>query len=180
MIVCHLSMREESSAGRPTRRSSGASEALDAGDRARAIIPGMDGWEALGGRLGSAPAVTSWAENEMQVFAIWDDGQLYDIYWDGAAWHEWHAHGGELTGSPAACSWGPDRIDVFARGRDGALWHLWYEPDGWQPWERLPVSLASDPAACSWGPNRIDVFARDAGGDLVHAAWTDGAWSFGR
>ena len=34
------------------------------------------------------PAVASWAANEMQVFAIWRDGQLWDIYWDGAAWHE--------------------------------------------------------------------------------------------
>ena len=64
----------------------------------------------------------------MQVFFIGTDGQLWDTYWDGEAWHERHAHGGELVGSPAACSWGPDRIDVFARGRDGTLQHRWYEP----------------------------------------------------
>jgi hypothetical protein len=98
----------------------------------------MDTWERLGGRLASVPAVTTWAPNEMQLFAIWDDGQLWDSYWDGAAWHEWHPHGGSLVGNPAACSWGPDRIDVFARGADGALWHRWYEPAGWQPWERIP------------------------------------------
>ena len=100
----------------------------------------MNGWESLGGELASTPAVTSWAVDEMQVFAIWPDGQLWDIYWDGAAWHEWHSHGGELTGNPAACSWGADRIDVFARGQDGRLWHRWYEPAGWQAWEQLPVA----------------------------------------
>mgnify|MGYP003342891330 CR=1 FL=1 len=68
-------------------------------------------------------SMPAWAADEMQVFAIRDDGQLWDTYWDGEAWHEWHAHGGELVGNPAACSWGADRIDVFARGRDGAL-HL--------------------------------------------------------
>ena len=119
------------------------------------IIRLMDGWESLGGELASTPAVTSWAADEMQVFAIWRDGQLWDIYWDGAAWHEWHPHGGQLTGNPTACSWGPDRIDVFARGQDGRLWHRWYEPAGWQDWEQLPVAMASDPSACAWGPNRI-------------------------
>src|SRR6478609_6424457 len=73
-------------------------------------------WDSLGGSLESTPAVTSWAENEMQVFCIFTDGQLWSRYWDGQAWHEWHVQGGELTGSPAACSWGADRIDVFARG----------------------------------------------------------------
>ena len=91
----------------------------------------MNGIESLGGRLASAPAVTSWAENEMQAFAIWDDGQLWDIYWDGAAWHEWHPHGGELTGSPAACSWGPNRIVVFARAADGQLVHAAWDGERW-------------------------------------------------
>ena len=88
----------------------------------------------------------------MQVFAIWRDGQLWDTYWDGAAWHEWHAHGGRLTGNPTACSWGADRIDVFARGQDDQLWHRWYVPAGWQDWEQLPVRMTSDPSACAWGP----------------------------
>ncbi|MGZ6299040.1 MAG: carbohydrate-binding protein, partial [Candidatus Limnocylindria bacterium] len=90
----------------------------------------MDRWASLGNEVGSRPAVATWAENEMQVFFIGTDGQLWDTYWDGAAWHERHPHGGELVGSAAACSWGPDRIDVFAQGRDGSLLHRWYEPAG--------------------------------------------------
>ena len=85
----------------------------------------MEGWESLGGELASAPAVTSWARDEMQVFAIQPDGALWNRYWDGSAWHPWESLGGELTGDPAACSWGADRIDCFARGRDGGLWHCW-------------------------------------------------------
>lgn len=57
----------------------------------------MAGWQLLGGTLASAPAVTTWAENEMQVFAIFPDGQLWNRYWDGAAWHPWESLGGELT-----------------------------------------------------------------------------------
>ena len=64
----------------------------------------MDRWASLGNEVASRPAVVTWAENEMQVFFIGDDGQLWDTYWDGVAWHERHAHGGDLVGSPAACS----------------------------------------------------------------------------
>ena len=71
----------------------------------------------------------------MQVFSVFGDGQLWSIYWDGAAWHEWHAMGGELVGQPAASSWGADRIDVFANGRDGELWHIWWNGREWVPWQ---------------------------------------------
>ena len=55
--------------------------------------------------------------DKSEVFAIFDDGQLWDRYWDGTSWHDWESLGGELTGTPAASSWGDDRIDVFAPGR---------------------------------------------------------------
>ena len=64
----------------------------------------MNGWESLGGELASAPAVTSWADNEMEVFAVHRDGQLWNRYWDGEAWHQWEPMGGDLVGDPAACS----------------------------------------------------------------------------
>jgi hypothetical protein len=118
-------------------------------------------WESLGGRLESAPAVTSWAANEMQVFAIHADGALWNRYWDGDRWHDWESLGG-----------------VFARGRDGSLQHCWYEPGGWTGWESLGGELASDPTACSWGPGRLDVFARGPQGDLLHGWWEDGRWSW--
>jgi hypothetical protein len=85
-----------------------------------------DGWsadESLGGELAAPPAVTAWAE-------------MWDRYWDGAAWHPWETLGGELVGQPAASSWGADRIDVFAPGRDGALWHRWWNGTEWVPWQR--------------------------------------------
>jgi hypothetical protein len=96
------------------------------------------GWSAdedLGGNLAAPAAVTSWAENEMEVFAVFEDGKLWDIYWDGAAWHEWkELGGGPFVGQPAASSWGADRIDVFATDRDGALWHRWWNGEEWVPW----------------------------------------------
>lgn len=99
-----------------------------------------DGWtadESLGGQLASGPAVTAWAVGEMEVFAIFDDGELWDRYFDGSSWHPWESLGGALTGQPAASSWGPDRLDVFAPGRDGRTWHRWWNGSHWVDWEQL-------------------------------------------
>jgi sialidase-1 len=83
--------------------------------------------------------VTSWAAGELEVFAIFPDGQLWDRYWDGTAWHDWETLGGELDtgGQPAAASWSADRIDVFAPGRNGRLWHRWWDGARWVDWEQL-------------------------------------------
>jgi hypothetical protein len=95
--------------------------------------------ENLGGTLASGPAVTAWAVDRMEVFAIMDDGELWDRYWDGENWHPWESLGGELDPAvtPTASTWGPDRLDVFAQGRDGAAWHRWWDGSSWVPWERL-------------------------------------------
>jgi hypothetical protein len=97
--------------------------------------------ESLGGTLASAPAVTAWGDGLMEVFAVMPDGELWNRYWDGVAWHHWESLGGELeTGTtPAASSWGADRLDVFARGRDGMTWHRWWDGTRWVDWERLPA-----------------------------------------
>jgi len=84
--------------------------------------------------LASGPAVTAWAVDRMEVFAIFDDGELWDRYWDGESWHAWESLGGSLTGQPAASSWGPDRLDVFAPGRDGRLWHRYWDGSHWVDW----------------------------------------------
>jgi sialidase-1 len=68
------------------------------------------------------------------VFAIFDDGELYNRYWDGTYWHAWESLGGELTGTPAASSWSADRIDVFAPGRDGRVWQRWWDGTRWVDW----------------------------------------------
>lgn len=137
----------------------------------------MRGWESLGGEVSSRPAVASWGTDEVQVFFLGADGQLWDTFWDGSAWHERHAHGGDLVGDPAACSWGPDRIDLFGRGRDGTLRHRWYEPAGWQPWESLGVRIDGDPVAASGRPGQIDLFLTREG-ELLHGWWDGQRWSF--
>ena len=96
--------------------------------------------ESLGGSLASPPAVTAWAVDRMEVFAVFDDGELWDRYWDGESWHAWESLGGSLAlgSAPAASSWGADRLDVFAAGVDGLTWHRWWDGTRWVEWERLP------------------------------------------
>ena len=69
--------------------------------------------------------------------AIFPDGELWNRYWDGAAWHPWESLGGVLAGTPAASSWSADRIDVFAPGREGGTWHRWWDGTRWVDWEIL-------------------------------------------
>jgi hypothetical protein len=98
------------------------------------------GWgeaESLGGRLASGPAVTAWAVDEMEVFAVFDDGQLWNRYWDRTYWHPWETLGGSLDGQPAASSWSADRLDVWAPGRDGRTWHRYWDGTRWTDWEQL-------------------------------------------
>ena len=97
----------------------------------------------LGGRLASVPAVTAWGDEPMEVFAIFDDGQLWDRYWDGTTWHPWESLAGELDpgSTPAAAAAGPDRLDVLARGRDGRTWQRGWDGTRWVPWQALDGEL---------------------------------------
>jgi hypothetical protein len=96
--------------------------------------------ESLGGRSVGPPAVTCWSEDDMELFAVFDDGELWDRYWDGTGWHAWESlgtAGGGFVGAAAATSDGPDRLDVLAPARDGRIWHRWWDGAQWVPWERL-------------------------------------------
>jgi hypothetical protein len=95
--------------------------------------------ESLGGNAVGPPAAVAWAENQMEVFAVFPDGRLWDRYWDGQRWHPWESLGGDLVGPPTASSWGADRLDVFAPGRDGRIWHRWWDGTRWVEWEETPA-----------------------------------------
>ena len=52
------------------------------------------GWENLGGVITSAPTVSSWQRNRLDVFARGTDGALWHIWWNGRNWSEWESLGG--------------------------------------------------------------------------------------
>ncbi|MGH2452055.1 MAG: hypothetical protein ACRDGE_12480 [Candidatus Limnocylindria bacterium] len=132
-------------------------------------------WSSLGGRLASGPAAAAWGSDETEVFAVHENGQLWDRYWDGKSWHAWESLGGDLAGQPGAAARSADRIDVFAIGRDGVLRQRWWDGREWVPWRAVPGAPAGATAvACAWIGERLDVFVRSADGDLWYAALREG------
>jgi len=83
--------------------------------------------------------VTAWGVDQLEVFVVFPDGQLWDRYWDGASWHDWESLGGELDpeAGAAASSWSSRRLDVWATGRDGRTWHRFWDGSRWVDWEQL-------------------------------------------
>ena len=134
------------------------------------------GWQDLGGPIASAPAVASWGEDRLDVFAAGADGKLNRKWWDGSKWHDWQNLGGTFKGAPAAVSWGKNRIDVFVRGMDDHLRHFWWNGSEWKGWEDLGGPIASAPAVASWGEDRLDVFAAGADGKLNRKWWDGSKW----
>ena len=138
------------------------------------------GWSRMAASMTSAPAVSTWGTNRLDVFARGQDNALYHTWYDGS-WHYWSRIQANMTSAPTAVSWGVNRIDVFARGQDNALYHT-YTPDGgmtWVYWTRIPASMTSAPSVSSWGSGRLDVFARGQDNALYHTWTTDGSnWNY--
>ena len=65
----------------------------------------------------------------MEVFAVMDDGELWNRYWDRTTGTSGSRSAASSipTRTPAASSWGADRLDVYARGVDGRTWHRWWD-----------------------------------------------------
>jgi hypothetical protein len=40
--------------------------------------------------------------HETEIFAVLDDAELGNRYWDGESWHDWDRMGGPFRGTPAA------------------------------------------------------------------------------
>jgi hypothetical protein len=52
--------------------------------------------ESLGGSPVGSIGVAAWAVDQLEVFAVFPDGELWDRFWDGTSWHPWESLGGDL------------------------------------------------------------------------------------
>jgi hypothetical protein len=120
--------------------------------------------------VASNAAVASWGTEEVEIFAIHDDGDLRDRYWDGTRWHEWESLGSGFAGEPGACARGADRIDVFAFGGDGQLRHRWWNGSEWVQWEIVADAPRGDAVSCVWTGDRLDVFIVSRGRGVSYRA----------
>lgn len=128
-------------------------------------------WTSLGGALRSGGAAASWGETgETEVFALHEDSQLWDRYWDGQSWHDWKSLGGAFVGQPAAAARDADRIDVFAIGTDGVLRRRWWDGKRWVEWRAVEDAPRGGQAvSCAWSGGRLDVFLWGDDGALHYA-----------
>lgn len=129
---------------------------------------GWIGWENLGGGLTSAPGVSSWQPNRLDVFGRGTDQALYHKWWDGRSWSNWENLGGVLTSGPTVSSRRPNHLEVFVRGTNQRMYTRTWNGSRWVDWEDLGGKLTSAPAAVSWGPNWTDVFANGENDNLIH------------
>ena len=130
------------------------------------------GWQSIGGRTLSEPALASWAAGRLDVFVLGLDGAIWHRGGGVGALGPWESLGGQLTSAPAAVSWGPNRIDVFARGIDGQLYTVAWTGSGWTGWRGINSALGAGPEAVARRPGVIDVFARGIDGAMYHMVWS--------
>lgn len=127
--------------------------------------------------LSSDPAVVSWGNDRIDIFARDTTGQLVHKWWAGG-WSGWELNMGAIAGKPAVASIGNSALDVFARNSSNQLIIRSYRPTtGWSGWGTIGGTLASDPAAVSWGWNRLDVFAQNTANHLQHWWYAGGSFS---
>jgi hypothetical protein len=102
--------------------------------------PNWQNWDNLSSIVGTpivdfpqpaSPAVSSWAQNRLDVFAVAQPMghqggcPLWHLWFDGS-WEHWEALGGQYISDPAAISFIPGRIDVFGQGSSLDLKQLMY------------------------------------------------------
>lgn len=136
-------------------------------------------WQSLGGGFKSGPAVSSWNNQEMNVFAIGLDDALWNNQWSAGTWSGWVSLGGPgqaLRSTPAAVSRGDGKVDVFALGADKHIWQRSHD-NGWQPWASRGGTAGQGPAVASWHANRLTLVAVDENQKPMVCEWDRGVWS---
>ena len=105
-----------------------------------AWLPSATTWTALGsadGRFVSAPSMTAWGPNRLDLVSVDSSGVLQHKWFDGTAWGPsstgWEWMGGWLGGRPALASPAAQQLDLVVVGGDGLLYMKSYTVAGWNP-----------------------------------------------
>jgi hypothetical protein len=134
-------------------------------------------WEDLG-TSNSAPSVTSWASDRLDVFM--NDGAGHLMLKTYAGW--WYDAApvpgvSDMQGAPAAASWGPGRLDIIYRNASSAVGHVWWDQVGWYGPESLggAIDANTHPGASSWGAYNLNLFTISGG--VVNMRQFNGYWA---
>lgn len=151
--------------------------------------PTYQDWESHGAPAGTTfatrPSIAAWGPNQLDIFGIGLNGNLYHQSWSGTGWTptpsptSWdnygHPTGANLTGPVAVASWSANRLDVFARDVNGASWHTF--TGAWGTYEAHGGVFTADLAEVTWGANRLDIFGRGQNAGIWWANWNGSGWS---
>ena len=149
--------------------------------------PSSTGWEPQDGGLQSAPTVSTWASDRLDVWVIGDDYGLWQKWWDVDGWHDYAGFDPPYTwtkDAPTVISWGVNRYDIFlVNSTDQALYHKYWDGTGWFPagWEFRGGYCTSRPVAVTREQGIIDIFVRGGDAGLWHLSYdpysSDQGWS---
>lgn len=155
-------------------------------------------WQPVSGS-GSAPALTTWSSNRIDMWVVGGDGALYQrSRTDGvsggtgggsgagagapATWSAWAYFappaGTTFVGDPAAVSRGTSQVDLVVRGADGSFYSTQYTAGATTlSWVSLGTGgcasgVATNPALQSWSASRLDLWVRCPNGSINHRVQT--------
>lgn len=139
------------------------------------------GWSSLQGVLAGDPAAISYGGG-LHVFAVSDNGQLVQKYWNGSIWSGWTSLGGSnLTGRPAVAQFGDELVIFVRNSSNNELYKKSYFPtSGWGPLSSLSpgVNVASNPSAVQYY-GELTVVARGGSNDVLKWTWNGSGWGSG-
>jgi hypothetical protein len=137
-------------------------------------------WDTLSGRLTSSPAVVSYGDGGLAVFARGTDNRIYWRYKPsgGAGWVDWMLVGNAtVTSAPVAARAGDGHLEVFARGDAGDVRIFWQSAGAiaFTNESTLGGYIIGAPAVAPNGNGGIEVLAR-GGDNALFTRWKPGTW----
>jgi hypothetical protein len=137
--------------------SAAAVEELHIGSRFPGDVPhhnfwtgsAFTGWQVIGGKtIVSPPALVSY-EKSVHLFAVSNDGHLYQAIWDNTKWNGWFDFGGPFSALGAAAVDYFGYLLLFVVGNDDKLYYTYFDPNSrqWQNYTVLAENIAGRPAA---------------------------------
>ena len=134
---------------------------------------------------GNAVSAVARTPNNLDLFAVGNDGGVYSTYWDASGgWGEWFRIG--TAGFPSgnavsAVARTPNNLDLFAVGNDGGVYSTYWDASGgWGEWFRIGTAgfpSGNAVSAVARTPNNLDLFAVGNDGGVHSTYWdASGGW----
>jgi hypothetical protein len=143
--------------------------------------PTFAGWNGLNGVFNGDP-IALWRDpNNLEVFGLGTDNQLYHRSSDGSQWlGGWEGIGGKFLYQPGVAAVSATRLELFGVGTDRQMYHKTWDGGQWQPggggWTAIGGLFICGPTVVSWGNNRVDVFALGMDSQMYHRGYDGQFW----